>query len=238
MIKNDISGRLIFLSTPIGNLADITFRAIKILKEASLIAAEDTRRANILLKHYEISVPTTSYHQNNEKQKSSYLIKAVKEGKTVIVISDAGTPCLSDPGYLLTQHAIRENIEIEIVPGVSALTFAIVASSMPVNNFYFVGFLPQKKGKRASTLKGLKGLQTTLFIYESPYRISKLLNEIVDVFGEYTKVVLIREATKLYEEIIRGSAGLLLKDYKEKNWKGEFVVAVNTRQHKIADDNK
>ena len=221
-----MSGKLLLISTPIGNLDDLTFRALKELKNASLIAAEDTRRARKLLNHFDIQCPVIAYHMHNEKSKTSSLLERVNNGETVAVISDAGTPCLSDPGYILVKSAVECGIEPEIIPGVSALTYAVAACGFPVTDFHFGGFLPQKSGKRRSTLKRLVENSKTLFIYESPFRINKLLLEISEEVGPATRVVLIREATKMYEEHIRGNAADLLETYKDKKWKGEFTVAI------------
>lgn len=221
-----MSGKLLIVSTPIGNLGDMTFRAVEALKTATLIGAEDTRRAKKLLNHFEINCPLTSYHMHNEKNKTSSILERVLNGDTVAVLSDAGTPCLSDPGYILVRDAIIAGIEPEIIPGVSALTYAVAACGFPVSDFHFAGFLPQKSGKRRKTLKHLLENSKTVFLYESPYRVNKLLLEICEEVGEETHVVLIREATKLYEEHLRGTAFELLEKYKEKKWKGEFTVAV------------
>ena len=189
-------GYLIFLSTPIGNLGDITLRAIETLKKSSLIACEDTRRAKILLRHLNIKIPLISYNLTNEKSKTSLLVKKILKGEIITIISDAGTPCLSDPGYLISKEAIKNNIKIEIIPGVSALTFALVASGLPADNFHFLGFLSPKKGKRISTLEKFINFDTTLFIYESAFRINKLLNEITTVFGEKNSYLTYKRSNK------------------------------------------
>ena len=221
-----MSGQLIIVATPIGNLGDITLRALETLKEVDLIAAEDTRRAKKLLSHFEINCPLTSLHMHNEKTKSNRLIERVLNGQKVALLSDAGTPCLSDPGYLLVRDAVEAGIEPEIIPGVSALTYAVAACGFPVSDFHFAGFLPQKSGKRRSSLKHYVENSKTVFFYESPYRVNKLLVEVIEEIGPETRMVLIREATKLHEEHIRGSALELHEKYKDKKWKGEFTVAV------------
>ena len=221
-----MSGKLIIVATPIGNLGDMTFRAVDTLKSVDLIAAEDTRRAKKLLTHFEISCPLTSLHMHNEKTKSSRLIERVLNGQKVALLSDAGTPCLSDPGYLLVRDAVEEGIEPEIIPGVSALTYAVAACGFPVSDFHFAGFLPQKSGKRRTALKHYLENSKTVFFYESPYRVNKLLLEVIEEIGSETNMVLIREATKLHEEHIRGSAQELHDKYKDKKWKGEFTIAI------------
>ena len=230
---SETEGKLYLLATPIGNLDDMSFRAVKTLKQADLIAAEDTRRAGILLKHFEISCKTSSYHMHNEKEKTSFLINLVKDGKKVVILSDAGTPVISDPGFLAVREAVKEGIEPVVIPGVSALTFAAVACAFPLDAFTFAGFLPVKSGKRKALLSKyhLAGLCT--FFYESPFKIDKLLQDIIEICGEDTPVALIREATKFYEETIRGTAKELFEQGKEKKWRGEFVVAVNMREASI-----
>ncbi|WDE98012.1 16S rRNA (cytidine(1402)-2'-O)-methyltransferase [Lentisphaera profundi] len=233
-------GQLYLLTTPIGNLDDMTFRAVKTLQQADLIAAEDTRRAGILLKHFDIKCKTTSYHMHNEKEKTSYLIQQVKEGKKVVVLSDAGTPVISDPGFLAVREAVNEGIEPNIIPGVCALTFAAVACAFPLDSFTFAAFLPAKAGKRKVLLEKYLSTGLCTFFYESPYKIDKLLNDINDICGPNTPVALVREATKMYEETIRGSVSELIELGKDKRWRGEFVVAVNMREadHIILDEPK
>lgn len=221
-------GWLAFVATPIGNLEDMTFRAVRVLGEADLIAAEDTRRARTLLTHYQIQRPVTSYHQHNEHQKTAYLLQLVRQGQKVALLTDAGTPCLSDPGYLLVRDAVAAGIEPVVIPGVSALTHAVVAAGLPVTTFTFAGFLPVKSGRRRTTLKQLAAGSPTFFLYESPHRIGKLLLEISEELGQNVPVVLIREATKLYEERLRGTAAELLAAYGDRAWKGEFTVVVGS----------
>ena len=222
-------GQLFLLSTPIGNLEDITFRAVRILKEADLVAAEDTRRAVKLLNHFEIKVPLTSYHMHNERAKTDKLLDRVNAGEKVVVLSDAGTPAIADPGFYIVREAVERGIEPTVIPGVSAVTFAAVASGLPVDEFIFAGFLPVKKGKRQKTLERLRESNMTCFLFESPYKINKLLGEIAEHLGADTQVSLVREATKIYEEVIRGNAGELSQKYKDKNWKGELVVAIDMK---------
>ena len=221
-----MNGKLSLVACPIGNLEDITFRALRILKEADVIAAEDTRRAKKLLHHYEIDTALTSYHSHNEKSKTGNLLDRIERGEKIAMLSDAGTPCLSDPGYLLVRDAVSRGIEPEIIPGPSALAYAVSACGFPVTDFHFLGFLPQKSGKRRKALTYAADHYRTFFIYESPFRITKLLNEISEEIGPDTELVLIREATKKFEEHIRGTAGELIKSFGEKKHKGEFTVAV------------
>ena len=196
-MSSDTEGKLYLLATPIGNLDDMSFRAVKTLQKADLIAAEDTRRASILLKHFDINCKTSSYHMHNEKEKTSYLIKLVKEGNNVVVLSDAGTPVISDPGFLAVREAVQEGIEPIVIPGVSALTFAAVACAFPLDSFTFAGFLPVKSGKRKTLLHKYHASGLCTFFYESPFKINKLLTDIIEVCGGATPVALIREATKM-----------------------------------------
>ncbi len=225
-IDADDSGWLAVVSTPIGNLGDMTYRAVDILKQADIIAAEDTRRAMKLLNYFEIKAHLTSYHIHNEHQKTAGLLERVQQGQKVALLSDAGTPCIADPGYLLVRDAIAAGIEPMIVPGVSAITFAAVASGLPLSEFIFGGFLPHKSGKRRTALKRLACDGQTVILYESPYRITKLLSEIVDELGGNTQVVLVREASKLHEERLRGTASELLPVSEKRSWKGEFTVII------------
>ena len=223
-------GGLYLLATPIGNLGDITYRAVKTLQEADLVAAEDTRRARVLLSHFEISVSTTSYHMHNERQKTKQLLDKVQDGQKVVVLSDAGTPAIADPGFYIVREAVARGIEPIIIPGVSALTFAAVACAFPVDQFVFAGFLPVKKGKRKARLEALKETGLTSFVFESPYKMDKLLGEIAEVFGEKAIIAVTREATKFYEECLRGTVTEIQALYTEKKWKGEIVVAINPRE--------
>ena len=223
------AGQLFLLTTPIGNLEDITYRAVRTLQEADLVAAEDTRRAMKLLNHFDIKVPLTSYHMHNERAKTAGLLDRVANGEKVVMLSDAGTPAIADPGFFLVREAVARDIEPVIIPGVSALTFAAVAAGLPVDQFTFAGFLPVKKGKRQKVIEKMKEAQMTCFFFESPYKISKLLREIADYCGPETPIAIVREATKVYEETIRGSAGDLAAQFKDRKWKGEIVLAVDMR---------
>ncbi len=219
-------GWLALVASPIGNLADITLRAIQTLEEVDLIAAEDTRRASILLKHYQIEKPLTSYYKDNEHKKTSYLVTLVQQGKKIAYLTDAGTPCLSDPGLLLIRELLAAGIEPRIIPGVSALSYAITACAMPLSTFNFYGFLPRKKEKRRKTLISLIQQGQTIFIYESPHRLGRLIQEINDYVGPDTVMTIIREATKLYEEHLRGTAAEILGRNAGRKWKGEITVAI------------
>lgn len=218
-------GWLALVATPIGNLEDTTFRAVRTLKEADCIAAEDTRRAGKLCAHFAIDTPRTAYHAHNEHRRTDGLLHRVENGEKIAVLSDAGTPAVSDPGFLIVREALKRGIEPVIVPGVSALTFAVVAAGLPVDQFHFAGFLHQKSGKRRTALEGMARTGGTWFLFESPHRVVRLLGEIVDIVGEETQVALIREATKLHEECLRGPAGELAETCADRSFRGEFVVA-------------
>jgi 16S rRNA (cytidine1402-2'-O)-methyltransferase len=224
-----MSGKLYLLTTPIGNLDDMTFRAVKTLQEATLVAAEDTRRALKLLNHFDVKVAVTSFHMHNERGKTSYILDKVDAGEIVVVLSDAGTPAIADPGFYIVREAINRSIEPIVIPGVSALTFAAVAAGLPVDQFTFAGFLPVKKGKRQKVLEKMRDIGLTCFIFESPYKIAKLLTEIETVCGPDVEISLVREATKIYEETIRGKVGELAQEFIDRNWKGELVVAIDMK---------
>ena len=229
-LNNEKQGFLAFVATPIGNLEDITLRALRTLRESDLIAAEDTRRTKKLLSHYNITCPLTTYNKDNEHWKTVHLLNQLKTGKNIAFLVDAGTPCISDPGYLLMREAISQAIEPLIVPGVSALTYSIVASGLPVSEFCFAGFLPKRKAKRRSLLKELASHQGTLFLFESPRRVNQLVQEIAEEIGGETSIVVIREATKSFEEHVRGSADEFLEKYGDRKWKGECTIAVSTKK--------
>ncbi len=216
---------LYIVSTPIGNLKDITLRAIEVLKSVDLIACEDTRHTKILLDHYQISAHTTSYFQHNRLQKEGYLLGLLKEGKSVALVSDAGTPGVLDPGYQLINLALQNNIEVTVIPGATALVAALVLSGKPAYNFYFAGFLPPKSGSKRNRLKVLAEIGSTIVFYESCHRILATLEAIQEVFLE-KEVVLVREVTKKFEEVKRGSAKELYKHFKEHKPRGEFVVII------------
>ncbi len=224
-----MSGSLSLVATPIGNLDDLTIRAGKVLADCDLVAAEDTRRAGILMKHLGLSKPLSAYHMHNEHNKTAWLLDQVESGKKVALVCDAGTPAIADPGFFVVREAIKRGIEPIVIPGVSSLTFAAVASGLPVDAFSFVGFLPVKSGRRRKTLEKWRDVGVTTFIFESPHRIAKLLGEIAEVCGADTPVAVIREATKIFEEVIRGPAGELAAAGKTRKWLGEIVVGVDMR---------
>lgn len=220
-----MSGRLFIVPTPIGNLEDITLRAINTLKEVDLILAEDTRTSSFLLKHLGISKPLKSYHQHNEHKILDELITQLNSGKNIALISDAGTPGISDPGFLLIREAIEKNISIISLPGATAFVPALINSGLPCNEFSFYGFLPQKKG-RQTRLKLLELEEKTFIVYESPFRLVKLLQELQQHLGNSRKACVCRELTKLFEETKRGTLEELILFYNSKPVKGEIVVVV------------
>jgi len=220
-----MSGRLFIVPTPIGNLEDITLRAINTLKEVDLILAEDTRTSSFLLKHLGISKPLKSYHQHNEHKILDELISQLNSGKNIALISDAGTPGISDPGFLLIREAIEKNISIISLPGATAFVPALINSGLPCNEFSFYGFLPQKKG-RQTRLKLLELEEKTFIVYESPFRLVKLLQELQKHLGATRKACVCRELTKLFEETKRGTLEELILFYNSKPVKGEIVVVV------------
>lgn len=217
--------KLFLVPTPIGNLEDMTFRALRILKEVDCILAEDTRTSGKLLKHYEIDTPMQSHHMHNEHKTVNSVIDRLKNGESFALISDAGTPAISDPGFLLSRTCIENDIEIECLPGATAFVPALVNSGLPNDKFVFEGFLPVKKG-RQTRLKLLSEETRTMVFYESPHKLIKTLTNFVEYFGEDRKVSVSRELTKLYEETIRGTAKEVLDHYIQKPPKGEIVIIV------------
>lgn len=224
------TGQLFLVATPIGNLEDITLRTLNVLKTADIIAAEDTRRARILCSKFDIHTKLVPYHAHNEHRTTEHILDQVASGKKVVVLSDAGTPAIADPGFFIVRAAYDRGIVPTVIPGVSALTFAAVACGLPVDRFVFLGFPPVKSGRRKKYLEEAAELNMTVFIYEAPHRIAKLLQGIQDVMGSQTPVALVREATKVHEECLRGTIGEILEEHGERHWRGEFVVAVNTRE--------
>jgi 16S rRNA (cytidine1402-2'-O)-methyltransferase len=219
-------GTLYLVATPIGNLEDITLRALRVLRECDVVAAEDTRRTGQLLKHFEISKPMVSYFAFNEAKRSEEILKRLKRGEKVALVTDAGTPGISDPGERVVRAAVAAGLRVESVPGACALVAALTASGLPTDEFHFIGFLPHKSGQRRKQLEALKQFAGTLALYESPYRIEKLLGELNEVFPTRT-VVLARELTKRFEEFLRGTPGELLALVAKRSLKGEFVVLVS-----------
>ncbi|WP_207536061.1 16S rRNA (cytidine(1402)-2'-O)-methyltransferase [Desertivirga arenae] len=220
-----MSGKLYLVPTPIGNLEDITFRAIRILKEADLILAEDTRTSAPLLKHFGIEKRVFAHHQHNEHRASTEIIRFLKEGQKVALISDAGTPAISDPGFFLVREALKNGLDIECLPGATAFVPALVNSGLPSDRFTFEGFLPVKKG-RQTRLKELSEEERTMIFYESPHRLLKTLEEFANVFGEEREASVSRELTKVFEETVRGTLPQIKEHFTENVLKGEFVICV------------
>ncbi|HWC58765.1 MAG TPA: 16S rRNA (cytidine(1402)-2'-O)-methyltransferase [Verrucomicrobiae bacterium] len=216
---------LYLVATPIGNLEDITLRALRVLKECDVVAAEDTRHSGQLLKHFAISKPLLSYFQFNEAKRSEEIIERLRRGERVALVTDAGSPGISDPGERVVKAAIAAGFRVESVPGPSALVAAITASGLPAEEFHFIGFLPHKSGQRRNKLESLKAFDGTLVLYESPYRVEKLLGELNEVFPE-RQIVLARELTKKFEEFLRGKPAELLAVAQKRSLKGEFVVLI------------
>ncbi|MDY3401277.1 16S rRNA (cytidine(1402)-2'-O)-methyltransferase [Riemerella anatipestifer] len=221
-----MSGTLYFVPTPVGNLEDMTFRAIKTLKEVDYILCEDTRTSGVLLKHYEIAKPLKSYHLHNEHQATDKVIQDLQNGVNIALITDAGTPGISDPGYLLAKACADNNIEMICLPGATAFVPALVVCGLPNNEFVFAGFLPPKKG-RQTKLKQLAEEKRTVVLYESPHKINTTLEQIKTFFGEHTRVSLSREVSKKFEETKRGSIDELIDFSQSKTLKGEIVLVIN-----------
>src|SRR5258705_4968754 len=218
-------GTLYLVATPIGNFEDITLRALRTLKECDVIAAEDTRRTGQLLRRFGISKPLLSYFQFNEARRSEDIIERLRRGEKVALVTDAGSPGISDPGERVVTAALQAGLRVEAIPGPCALIAALTASGLPTEEFHFIGFLPHKSGQRRKQLEALRAFAGTLVLYESPYRIEKLLGELNEVFPE-RQVVLARELTKKFEEFLRGKPAELLEIKQRRSLKGEFVVLV------------
>lgn len=223
-------GNLYLVATPIGNLEDITLRALRTLRECDIVAAEDTRRTGLLLKHFGISKPLLSYFQFNEAKRSEQILERLGRGEKVALVTDAGSPGISDPGERVVKAAVAAGYRVEPVPGPSALVAALTASGLPTDEFHFIGFLAHKSGQRRRKLESLKDLPGTLVLYESPYRIEKLLEELNEVMPE-RDVVLARELTKKFEEFLRGKPAELMDLAKKRSLKGEFVVLAAPAGH-------
>ena len=220
-------GTLYLVGTPIGNLEDITLRALRVLKEADLIACEDTRRTQQLMNHYGIEKPTVSYHEHNELTRAAELVKRLEEGASIAVVSDAGMPGISDPGYRLVTLAIRHHIPVVPIPGAAAFVAALVASGLPTDSFKFLGFLPAKAGQRRELLESLRDRQRTLVFYEAPHRLVDALADVAEVLGPHRPVVVAREVTKLHEEFVRGTAAEVLEEMKSRpEVRGEITLLV------------
>lgn len=223
--------KLYLVPTPIGNLEDMTFRAVNVLKEVDFILAEDTRTSGKLLKHFEINTAMHSHHMHNEHKSVKGVVQRIKNGETCAIISDAGTPAISDPGFLLTRACIEENIEIECLPGATAFVPALVNSGLPNDKFVFEGFLPVKKG-RQTRLKLLSEETRTMIFYESPHKLLKTLGSFTEYFGASRKVSVSRELTKLFEETVRGTATEVLEHFNNRVPKGEIVIIVEGKTKK------
>jgi len=220
-----MTGTLYIVSTPIGNLKDATYRSLELLSDVDLIAAEDTRRTGVLLKHYEIKTPLTSFNSYNQAKKSDRLIARLKEGHNLALVSDAGTPGVSDPLYHLVRAALAEYVSVVSLPGPSAVLAALTISGLPVNRFVFEGFLPRKKGRK-KLIEDLAQEKRTIVLFESPHRIAKTLNELYQAMGD-RKAVLARELTKIHEEVIRGTLEDLAVVAEEQKLKGEITLVIS-----------
>ena len=218
---------LYLVATPIGNLEDITLRALRVLKDVDVIACEDTRQTQKLLNHYAIATRTTSYHEHNEMTRAAELVKKMQEGASVALVADAGMPGISDPGYRLISLAIRHHVPVVPIPGASAFLAALVASGLPTDSFRFSGFLPAKRGERRAALEAIKTSPRTQVFYEAPHRVVEALEDICEVLGDARHVVIAREVTKLYEEFLRGRAGEVLETLKSRDGlKGEITLLI------------
>ena len=217
--------QLYIVPTPIGNMEDITLRAIETLKNSDIILAEDTRHAKKLLKHYNVFTKVNSYHLNNEHKRVDEYVQMIINGNRVSLITDAGTPCISDPGFLLIRESIKKNITITCLPGPTAFVPALVMSGLPSDSFIFEGFLPRKKGRKSKLLEISKNTKTTI-IYESPFRIIKTLSDMKETIGSERKIAIVREISKIYEEVFRGTIEEAILEYNERTIKGEFVICI------------
>ena len=231
---NSKKGVLYIVSTPIGNREDITLRALRILKEVDLIAAEDTRHTLLLLRHFGIQAPLTSYFEGNELKKKEFILSKLKQGDRIALVSDAGTPGISDPGFRLIQTVIENQIPIVPIPGPSAVITALSVSGLPTDAFLFKGFLPHKSKKKRDLLQKLEEIKETLIFYESPHRLSETLNDIFDLLGD-REMVLTRELTKVYEEILRGKVSEIQTLIRDRKLKGEITLVISgkTRQERF-----
>jgi 16S rRNA (cytidine1402-2'-O)-methyltransferase len=226
-VKSTPGPALYLVATPIGNLEDITLRALRVLREVDVIACEDTRQTQKLLNHYNIATRTTSYHEHNEMTKSAELVKEMQEGASVALVTDAGMPGISDPGYRLITLAIRHHVPVVPVPGASAFLAALVASGLPTDSFRFSGFLPAKRGERRAALEAVKNSPRTQVFYEAPHRIVEALEDLVEVLGGARYVVVAREVTKIHEEFLRGRASEVLETLKAREAvKGEITLLI------------
>ncbi len=218
-------GILYIVPTPVGNMEDMTFRAVRLLKEVDLVLAEDTRTSGILLKHYEIKNALMSHHKFNEHGTSAGIVNRLLAGENIALISDAGTPGISDPGFFLVREAVRAGVEVQCLPGATAFVPALVSSGLPCDRFAFEGFLPQKKG-RQTKLQSLKDEERTMIFYESPFRLVKTLQQFAEVYGGDRQVSVCREISKVHEESVRGSLTEVIAHFQEKEPKGEIVIVL------------
>lgn len=223
------NGKLFLVPTPIGNLKDITLRALEVLKDADLVAAEDTRQTLKLLNHFEIKKPLISYHKFNEQGKSNEIISLLEEGKNIALVSDAGTPGISDPGSVIVERCIKENLEFEVLPGATAITTALVYSGLDTTKFLFRGFLPRENKDRKAVTSELLNCQETLIFYEAPHRLLDTLSFLLDTFGD-RRIAVCRELTKLYEQIYRGNLSEALKYFIDNKPRGEFVLVLEGKR--------
>lgn len=226
---------LYVVPTPVGNLEDITLRALRVLKEADLILAEDTRTSSVLLKHYDIHTPLKSHHKFNEHETSDEMASRIAAGENVALISDAGTPCISDPGFMLVRACVDKGVEVQCLPGATAFVPALVDSGLPNDRFYFEGFLPQKKG-RQTRLKELATLTHSIIIYESPFRLQKTLEQLAEYLGADRRASVSREISKKFEETRRGTLNELIVSFKEREGKGEIVIIIAGKDCKPEKD--
>ena len=225
------NGTLYIVSTPIGNREDITLRALRILKEVDLIAAEDTRHTGLLIRHFGIQTSLTSYFEGNELKKKEFILSKLKQGNQIALVSDAGTPGISDPGFRLIQLAIENGISVIPIPGPSAVITALSVSGLPTDAFLFKGFLPHKSKKKRDWLQQLEEVKETLILYESPHRLSETLKDIFDIFGD-REMVLTRELTKIYEEVLRGKVSEIQAEIGERKLKGEITLVISGKTRK------
>lgn len=223
------------IPTPVGNLEDITLRAIRILKEVDLILAEDTRTSGILLKHYDIKKPLLSHHKFNEHETVARISERILSGESIALISDAGTPAISDPGFMLVRQCVNSGIDVECLPGATAFVPALVISALPCDRFSFEGFLPQKKG-RATKIASLKDESRTMIFYESPYRVVKTLSQFAETFGPDRPAAVCREISKIHEECVRGTLAELIEHFTTHEPKGEIVMLVGGKEDKEKKD--
>jgi len=230
MTEQKKPGTLYVVATPIGNLEDISYRAVRVLKEADLIACEDTRHTAKLLHHYGIDKPTVSYHEHNEAARAEELVAKLTAGLNVAQVSDAGMPGISDPGYRVIKLAIERGVPVVPIPGASALVAALAASGLPTDSFQFLGFLPARSGERRTLLESVRDAQQTTVVYEAPHRIAETMKDIVELLGAERPVVLARELTKVHEEFIRGSAAEVLQRFQQHELKGEMTLLIGKNE--------